>query len=109
MPIKIDIERIHEVLKQWHEAGRQYFENCYIGVEYDSPPYQKQAVYKNRWVCLDEGHSGVYLLDMTGDDKGHLPGVIYRIKSKYGVPNYRKPVGNLATIDGKALASMRWR
>ena len=104
-----NIDRIHEVLKQWHEAGRPIFEKMYNSLNYDSPHSLKSVVYKSRYACLDEGTSGAFLVDMTGDDRGHAPGKIYRIKSKYGVPNFKKCVGDLATIDGKVLAELRWR
>lgn len=109
MTPNINIDRIHEVLKQWHEAGRATFEQTYTNLDYDSPFYQKRAVYKTRYVCLDQGNSGAFLVDMVGEpEKGRKAGNIYRIKSKYGVPNFKKLIGNINTIDGKELSKARW-
>lgn len=77
--------RISEFLAAWHESGRTYFERHYSALVYDrdSP---KVARERRKYIALDSGTGGVYLVDkVTGD--------VYSIKA-YGVPNRR-----LGTLD----------
>ena len=94
-------EQIEQLLKDWHEAGRGYFESHYKNLDYDTDS-PKRAIEKKKWVCLDEGTSGAFLLDKETC-------LIYRIKSAYGVPNYKKVVGKLGEVTGADLNSWRWR
>lgn len=93
-------EMIDELIKDWHEAGRADFERNFKSLGYDIYA-EKKAVDKSRYVCLDEKTSGAFLLD-----KETL--VIYRIKSKYGVPNFSKVIGKLGVVTGEKLFRSRW-
>ena len=93
--------QIEKLLSDWHEAGRAYFENYYSNLVYDSAPYLKTAKEKSKYICLDEGTSGAFILE-----KSTL--TIYCIKSKYGVPNFKKPIGHLDTVTGAMLDRFRY-
>jgi len=81
---------IVEFLAAWHESERGYFERSYSALVYDrdSP---KVARERRKYVALDSGTGGVYLVDRaTGD--------VYSIKA-YGVPNRR--LGSLADLTAR--------
>jgi hypothetical protein len=99
--MEISDERLQELIGQWHEEGRGQFEASYPNLDYDSPCHQKRFVRKARYVCLDDGDSGAFVVDQTD-------GNVYRIKSRYGVPNRKKLVGNIDDIRGKHLHRNRW-
>ena len=92
-------EKIDRLLIDWHEAGRAAFEKTY-SLNYDAH-CPKNAVEKRKYICLDERNAGAYLLEKS-------TGNIYRIKSKYGVPNFKKLVGHIDTVTGADLARNRW-
>ena len=76
--------------RRWHESGRALFERLYHNLDYDKTE-AKTAKQGRRWINLDRGGSGVFMLD-------RFTGRIYLIKSKYGVPNLKKCVGTLASV-----------
>ena len=93
-------EKIQKLINEWHEAGRASFEARYQNLVYDRD-CPKRFVIKRKYVCLDEGSGGAFLLEKA-------TGNIYRIKSKYGVPNRKKLVGHIDTITGDDLNKYRW-
>lgn len=95
------IEKAKQLCKDWHEAGRADFKRDYDNLAYDGPSYNKRAVEKKKYICLDEGNSGSFIVDKTN-------GNIYRLKSKYGVPNKKKLVGHIDTVTGERLYELRW-
>jgi len=91
--------KVDVLLKDWHEAGRARFEHDAPNLNYDTY-YPHTVKYKQRWAMLDEGTSGAFMLDRgTGN--------IYRIKSAYGVPNYKKLIGHISTVTGQGLLMRR--
>ena len=95
-----DDVRIPVLLADWHTAARAVFQRQTPALNYDSYA-PKRAVYRRKYVLLDEGKSGAFIVERaTGD--------IYRLKSKYDVPNFQKPVGTLGTVPGSDLAQLRW-
>ena len=100
-----DSIRIEKLLNEWHEAGREEFTSHYENLDYDRDQ-AKRAVDKKKYVCLDiasgsASWSGAFILDKE-------TGIIYRLKSTYGVPNKKKVVGKLGEITGKRLWACRW-
>lgn len=91
---------IEQLLRDWHEAGRNHFEKTFKNLDYDKQCH-KHAVYKKKYIYLDEGSSGAFILDKETE-------LIYRIKSKYGVPNKRKCLGTLGEVTGEELNRLRW-
>ena len=72
---------IQEALRVWHEAGRAEFKQRYQNLDYDSPDYTKTAKERKKYIALDRGTSGAFLVDKeTGD--------VYAIKG-YGVAGRR--------------------
>jgi len=94
------IDKINKLLNDWHEAGRTPFNKSYPHLDYDRET-QKRANFRSKYVLLDEGTSGVFVLEIE-------TGNIYRIKSGYGVPNKRKLVGTIDTVTGEDLNKYRW-
>jgi hypothetical protein len=96
--------KVETLLKDWHEAGRAHFQRSYPNLDYDSDQ-TKTVTYKQRWAMLDEGgghhRSGAFMLDRES-------GNIYRIKSAYGVPNYKKLIGHINNVTGRDLLVRRW-
>lgn len=94
-----DDPSVTEFLKAWHESERTYFERHYSALVYDrdSP---KTAKERRKYIALDSGTGGVYLVDRaTGD--------VYSIKA-YGVPNRR--LGTLAELTARYRdAQTAWR
>ncbi len=87
-PLAVTDPAIQKFLVAWHEAGRPAFEREYKRLDYDSPAYQHVARDRRKYIALDRGDSGVYLVDKaTGD--------VFTIKG-YGVPKRR--VGTLAEL-----------
>jgi len=96
------VNQINHILTQWHEAGRERFEKAYPNLDYDSMAYAKTAKVKPKYIYLDDGTSGAFMADRE-------TGTIYAIKA-YGVPNKRKPIGNLWNgLTGQTLCANRWR
>ena len=95
------VARIEEILKQWHEAGRAYFERAYENLDYDSPSYQKTFKVGRKYVNLDQGGSGYYMLEAE-------TGNVYAIKA-YGVINKKKCLGCAwsPTFNGAVMNKMR--
>jgi uncharacterized protein (TIGR02996 family) len=87
LPVSIGDPRVPEFLELWHENGRRYFEKCYQNLDYDSAYYGKTAKDRSKYIALDSGTSGVFLLEKA-------TGEVFRIKG-YGVPNRKKCVGTL--------------
>ena len=69
----------------WHENGRRSFEASYSRLDYDSPNYAKSARPRTKFIALDNGTSGAFLLDKETE-------VVYSIKA-YGKP--KSPIGTL--------------
>ncbi|MFH1615791.1 MAG: hypothetical protein ABIG61_12010 [Planctomycetota bacterium] len=79
-------------LESWHEAGREVFEAQYTNLDYDSDAYRKTANQRRKYICLDDGRSGAFILDRrTGD--------VWCCKG-YGVPNKNKHVGRIEQLTG---------
>ena len=70
---------VRRFLEVWHENGRREFENNYSNLDYDGEFYAKKAKDRKRFIALDRGSSGVFLVDRT-------TGEVYSIKA-YGRPN----------------------
>ena len=84
-----DSPEIVAALTAWHESGRASFERSCPTLDYDS--YQrKTAKNGKRWLKLDCGTSGAYLVDQTSPELA-----VYTIKA-YGVPHLC--IGTLATM-----------
>ena len=93
-------DHIQALIQEWHEAGRRAFEAQYANLNYDSE-CGKRATNRQKYLALDEGNSGAWLVDRaTGD--------VWRIKSKYGVPDKRKRLGHIDTVTGEELHRHRW-
>ena len=92
-------DAVQKLLHDWHEAGRAEFQRQFPNLEYDSEWYAKTAKDGKRWIKLDTGDSGAYMLDKND-------GRIFRIKG-YGVPHLHKPVGVLGTVTGAQLCNAR--
>ena len=93
-------EKLEKLISDWHEAGRAAFEKKYNSLKYDSY-HPKRVVEKTKYFYLDEGNSGAFIVDKA-------TGTIWRLKSKYGVPNKKKVCGNVNTITGEHLDRLRW-
>ena len=72
---------IQEALTVWHEADRAAFARQYPRLDYDSPSYRKTAKDRRKYIALDRGESGAFLVDKA-------TGEIYGIKG-YGVAGQR--------------------
>jgi hypothetical protein len=96
------VEHINRLLTQWHEAGRERFEKAYPNLNYDSWAYAKTAKPRRKYIPLDDGSNGAFIADRA-------TGTVWPIKSKYGVPNKQRPIGNLWNgLDGGNLCASRW-
>ncbi len=107
------MNRIDTLLAEWHEAGRADYEEHLKGVEqalgfrrwYVDPTTAyndqeaKRCVVRRKYIALDSGPSGVWLIDKTD-------GMVYDIKV-YGVPNKKKCLGHIDTITGADLHRLR--
>lgn len=89
--------KIDNLLKSWHEAGRESFEHRYKNLDYDSPSYAKVANERRKYIALDAGSSGVFLVDKR---TGH----IFTIKA-CGVPKHW--IGHIDQLGGAQL--FNWR
>ena len=80
--ITITDSRIAHALSLWHEAERGDFERQYPNLVFDAyaPMTAKDG---KRWIKLNRGSSGVYLIDRTSPTLD-----VWSIKA-YGVPNRR--------------------
>ena len=81
-----EVTTIERIIKEWHEAGRADFVRTYTNLDYDSETYRKHYHVGAKFVRLDQGGSGYYMLEIE-------TGNVYAIKA-YGVPNRKKIVGN---------------
>ena len=99
---EFQIGRVETILKQWHEAGRAEFERNYKQLDYDSPTYGKKYKVGSKYVSLETGTSGAFLVDIG-------TGIVYEIKA-YGVANKRKIVGEAwkETFHGAQLHDCRY-
>ena len=70
-------ERVAEFLTLWHENGREAFRKSYPSLDYDGPHYAKTAKDRKKYIALDDGSSGAFLLDKATEE-------VFRIKG-YGV------------------------
>ena len=68
--------RIEEILRQWHESGREDFERGYTSLDYDSPTYSKHFHVGGKYIRLDAGTSGAFMVEIES-------GIVYEIKA-YG-------------------------
>jgi hypothetical protein len=88
-------------MNEWHAVSKADYYRRFpdTTLSYDSL-YPHTAKEKSKYIYLDEGTSGAYILEKaTGD--------IYRIKG-YGVINRARVIGNLETITGTDLFLKRW-
>ena len=91
--------KIDSLLKSWHESGRLAFETHFENLDYDSVYYAKTAKERRKYIALDAGSSGAFLVDkQTGD--------IFTIKA-YGVPKHR--VANIFDSQVTGLSLRKWR
>lgn len=90
--------KINKLLQEWHESGRDSFERSYQRLDYDSPTYCKTAKERRKYVALDAGRSGAFLLDKE-------TGSIYTIKA-YGVP--KRKIGHIDKLQGSDLRALRY-
>lgn len=81
---------IARLLNAWHENGRDGFGKRFPSLDYDSDAYRKTATDRRLYVAMDEGTSGVFLIDRN-------TGTVYPTKA-YGVPNRAKPLGTVAEL-----------
>ena len=90
-------QAITKLLTEWHEAGRESFERQYENLDYDSPSYAKTAKERRKYIALDSGTSGAFLVDKANGD-------IFNIKA-YGVPKAR--IGKIGQLSGRQLYAFR--
>ena len=93
-PVTIDDPRITAFLTAWHENGRASFERDCRNLVYDEYA-PKRAKDRRKYIALDRGASGVFLVDKTTGD-------VFTIKG-YGVPNHR--IGTLESVTDEYLAA----
>ena len=98
--INADDPAIKALLTAWHEAGRAAFEAQFKSLDYDSREYIKTAKQGRKYINLDDGTSGAFMVDRA-------TGVVYNIKA-YGVPHKRLVAGTVATVTGAMLDARRW-
>ncbi len=92
-------EKLEQLLKEWHELGRENFNKNYSNLNYDT--YEpKILIEKSKYYYLNERTCGVYMVDKFSGD-------IFRIKA-YGQINKNKKIGNISTITGRDLLRFRW-
>jgi len=100
-------QRIRRILDQWHEAGREEFIRIYedksLGSKVYDRDYQKHFHVGAKYIRLDVGSSGAFMLDST-------TGLIYGIKG-YGTPDKKKIAGDASdpTFHGASLQPLRFR
>lgn len=86
---------VDDLVHDWHEAGRPAFKASYDKLDYDSDYYQHKAIEKAKYINLDSGTSGMFMIEKS-------TGNIFAINA-YGVPNRRKYVGRLGQVTGERL------
>lgn len=99
------VQRLAQVLSQWHEAHRaEFVARGYTNLmaSFDTQE-QKHMHVGDKYVRLDVGGSGAWMLDVA-------TGIIYGIKG-YGVPNKTKIAGDIndPAFDGAVLLWDRFR
>ena len=98
----MDTERINQLLHDWHELSLAEFRAKHynnLTDDWFNEQYPKHAVEKKKYIYLDDGGSGAFLIDKED-------GTVYTIKG-YGVKNRR--IGHIDTITGATLQARRWR
>lgn len=93
------INRVKQIVKEWHEAGRSEHEKKYPGLNYDTHNY-KSIKERTKYYYLNEGTSGVFMIEKTTE-------YIYRIKA-YGQIHPFKACGHIDRLTGKDLHRLRW-
>lgn len=107
-----DDQRIQTLLADWHADHREAYraqlcrekwtpghrQLCLDNFDRDQA---KRATNRQKYIALDEGSSGVWLVDRQSGD-------VYHIKSKYGVPDKSKHLGNIDMITATELCTYRW-
>jgi hypothetical protein len=83
-------EAVQDFLHAWHENGRLSFETSYLNLDYDDAHYAKTAKDRKKFIALDSGTSGCYLLDKVTGEVWGIAG--------YGRPNRRYRPGNLGQM-----------
>lgn len=101
----VTMAQLLQALNQWHEAHRQQFiRDGYTNLldTFDTQE-EKHAHVGGKYVRLDVGSSGAWMLEMT-------TGIIYGIKG-YGTVDKKKIAGNVSdpAFDGAVLARDRFR
>lgn len=93
-------QTVDDLLKDWHEARRASFQSAYPNLDYDSPAYAKTAKDRSKYICLDNGTSGAFILEKS-------TGRIFGIKG-YGTIDRRKFVGILGHVTGANLLAREY-
>lgn len=87
------LQSCERFMQLWHENHRAGFERYYENLKYDEYAPKTMKVRK-LWICLDKGNehnrSGMYMVRKAD-------GMVFGIKA-YGVPNLRKPCGNIGDL-----------
>ncbi len=91
--IDLSDPRIAAFLRLWHENGRAAFQKSYPSLDYDSEYYCKTAKNRSKYIALDDGTSGRYLLEKA-------TGLIWGIKA-YGVRHTGKLIGHIDALIAK--------
>lgn len=99
MPLDDKSPEVLEFLNAWHENGRAAFEANYENLDYDSPSYAKFAKLRKKYIALDRGSSGEFLVD-------RLTHRVFSIKA-YGVPN--RFVGTIESLTARYLDNTAMR
>ena len=87
--------KVKALAKSWHEAGRELFKSMYPTVDYDSTHRAKTVTVRRKYIAIDAGTSGAFLVDRE-------TGLVYPVKA-YGVPNKRRPIGHIDSVSGATL------
>lgn len=96
------IEKVKRIVAEWHESGRASFERTFSNLKYDDPSYLKHYHEGAKYVRLDQGSSGYFMIEIA-------TGNVYAIKA-YGVPNKKKIVGDAWAehFNGAQLEDAKW-
>ena len=94
------LEHCERLIEEWFEASRPEFARKFPNLDYSDERYRPKLMNRLKYILLDEGTSGAFIVDKE-------TGQCWRCKA-YGVPNKKKPVGNVSTMTGVDLSAYRW-
>ena len=80
--------KVQHFLTLWHENGRASFKRRYRNLDYDAEAYRKFARDRKKYIALDDGPSGIFLVDRQTEE-------VWSIKA-YGVP--KRTLGTLDAL-----------